>query len=540
MGKCHSLPAYVSSCHQVMEHAPSRPIKIIDETDDIIRDYRVIDNTPRRSPLNQTRNGDTDGDLELAGEVQDERNCSTSSRNYMFPRPGPNYISLPKIIQRLYGDDSRLAGDITSVENLLSQRQGLGVSVNPIVEDPPSSSLLGSRLCDLSTNSATQTYTLPFPLRQAISFNVSSLPEPLLPVTDAKKALLISSYLRETGTWCETTDTQRQFTTQSIRCHRQNSLTLELYQYTIRILIGRAPTKADATVLATCTLLCVYEMMASGVSEWRRHLKGCARLFRVNGWNGSSRGIVKSCFWAFARIDIWAAFCSGKTTLIPTAFWMDDMSIMSAAADGEIDNYCNLAILVFVKIVNLLATFSLSNRIPELEPRASMTVLWNELQEWSDCTPSNTLPNVVFTQSSSGCGNTSYHAGSILLLQAGLLTTTVQARSPRVVDPVWHARELMGNIHFRLTSRPTSANWVNQLQPLYIAGTVLAGSRICYTQQSGWPYIWSEVRPELSSSNYPGDQNSRSACSLLARIERETGWKTSDRAADLRKSWGFG
>ncbi|KAE8309293.1 hypothetical protein BDV41DRAFT_567467 [Aspergillus transmontanensis] len=202
---------------------------------------------------------------------------------------------------------------------------------------------------------------------------------------------------------------------------RQNSLTLELYQYTIRLLIGQAPTKADATVLATCTLLCVHEMMASGVSEWRRHLK--------------------------------ISFCSGKTTLIPTAFWTDDMSIMSAAADGDIDNYCNLVILVFAKIVNLLATFSLSNRIPELEPRVSMIVLWNELQEWyrlrpkqvypllrSDCTPSNTLPNVVFTQSSSVCGNTSYHAGSILLLQAGLLTTTVQARSPRVVEDVMNSR----------------------------------------------------------------------------------------------------
>ncbi|RAQ74675.1 hypothetical protein COH20_009555 [Aspergillus flavus] len=237
---------------------------------------------------------------------------------------------------------------------------------------------------------------------------------------------------------------------------RQNSVTLELYQYTIRLLISQDPNKADATVLATCALLCVYEMMASGVSEWRRHLKGCAGLFRVNGWNGSSRGIVKWCFWAFARIGkLPLLLPAGKTTLVPTDFWMDDMSIVSAAADGDTENYCNLAILVFAKIVNLLATFSLSNRMSESEPRASMTVLWNEFQEWyqlrpkqvypllrSDYTPSNTLPNVAFTQSSPVCGNTFYHAGCILLLQAGLLT--VQARSSQVVGPVWHARELMG------------------------------------------------------------------------------------------------
>lgn len=44
------------------------------------------------------------------------------------------------------------------------------------------------------------------------------------------------------------------------------------------------------------------------------------------------------------------------------------------------------------------------------------------------------------------------------------------------------AREKKATEEIKVTSRSTSANWVNQLQPLYIAGTVLAGSRICYTQ----------------------------------------------------------
>ncbi|KOC17306.1 hypothetical protein AFLA70_457g000821 [Aspergillus flavus AF70] len=241
---------------------------------------------------------------------------------------------------------------------------------------------------------------------------------------------------------------------------RQNSVTLELNQYTIRLLISQDPNKADATVLATCALLCVYEMMAPGVSEWRRHLK------------------------------IFGQLPAGKTTLVPTDFWMDDMSIVSAAADGDTENYCNLAILVFAKIVNLLATFSLSNRMSESEPRASMTVLWNEFQEWyqlrpkqvypllrSDCTPSNTLPNVAFTQSSPG--RASYSAGPLVSGgNAGASAMGAESFALLEVGPVWHARELMGIS----ISNVLHANWVNQLQPLYIAGTVLAGSRICYTQ----------------------------------------------------------
>lgn len=58
----------------------------------------------------------------------------------------------------------------------------------------------------------------------------------------------------------------------TIKGHQQQT-TLELYQYTIQNLIQQDPVEADTSVLAACTLLCVYEMMASSVSEWRRHLK---------------------------------------------------------------------------------------------------------------------------------------------------------------------------------------------------------------------------------------------------------------------------
>ncbi|KAK4861889.1 hypothetical protein LT330_003924 [Penicillium expansum] len=83
---------------------------------------------------------------------------------------------------------------------------------------------------------------------------------------------------------------------------RQRPVTLELYQFTIQLLLGQDPVQADTSILAACTLLCVYEMMASRVEEWRRHLKGCAGFLRAQKWNGSSEGIVKASFWAFARI----------------------------------------------------------------------------------------------------------------------------------------------------------------------------------------------------------------------------------------------
>lgn len=136
----------------------------------------------------------------------------------------------------------------------------------------------------------------PFSLSEVISKDVPLPPEPTPPVSSSEKARLISSYLRETGTWCETTDSEMQFTMCSIHCMMNSAafagaamslasrqldhiqgherpVTLELYQYTVQLLLRQNSIKVEESLLATCTLLCVYEMMASEVSECRRHLQ---------------------------------------------------------------------------------------------------------------------------------------------------------------------------------------------------------------------------------------------------------------------------
>lgn len=54
-----------------------------------------------------------------------------------------------------------------------------------------------------------QPYNYPFLLGQEISEDENSS---VLPVTDGEKLRLISAFIRETGTWCETTDSQMHFT----------------------------------------------------------------------------------------------------------------------------------------------------------------------------------------------------------------------------------------------------------------------------------------------------------------------------------------
>lgn len=127
------------------------------------------------------------------------------------------------------------------------------------------------------------------------------------------------------------------------------------------------------------------------------------------------------------------------------------MSIASVAAKRDIDDYCNLANLIFAEIVNFLATRGPDESGHDSTYTASVSALWQKLQDWRVFRPqevspllrnppasSKVFPVVLYSRSSSSklalyppihgapanclslvCGNTFYHAGSILLLQTG-------------------------------------------------------------------------------------------------------------------------
>ncbi|KJK65498.1 specific transcription factor domain protein [Aspergillus parasiticus SU-1] len=464
---------------------------IIDESESIARDYHFPNDAyTSDSVLDQSREADRSGVGEDENEgifdgdkfVVDGATALTAlERSACGSRASSSALDTSHLHSQesstSRGTNDGLSAGHSSIGHLLCQpNTQTPESLQPVFLEyafSPLSDVYHYRPHGIATHEA-GTYIPPFSLGLAVSRDESPLPEPFLPVTCTEKARLISSFMQETGTWCETTDSNMHFTMRSLHSMMkstafvaaamslasrqldhvekvQRPVTLELYQYTIQLLLRQDPTKADASVLATCTLLCVYEMMASDVHEWRRHLKGCAGLLLAKKWNGSSQGIVKSCFWAFARIDVWAAFISGKTTLIPTDFWLDDTSIESLATERDVDDYCNLAIFIFAQVVNI-------------------------------------------------------------------------------------------------------ANWVNQLQPLYIAGAVFANKssslsacpdssddQVRFSPSSIFSIIRQNIPSHHARSNLEEEYATEKILLLkhLARIENETGWKTSDRAADLRKLWGF-
>ena len=112
--------------------------------------------------------------------------------------------------------------------------------------------------------------------------------------------------------------------------------------------------------------------------------------------------------------DVWAAFILNQTTLIPTDSWVDVDSLVAVAAKGDTDDYCNLAILIFARIINVLHEEDGVGPTSQAERREKIQTSWEELQRWRHLRPrsvepllradklkTNPFPTIVFALSSS-------------------------------------------------------------------------------------------------------------------------------------------
>ncbi|RAH63519.1 hypothetical protein BO85DRAFT_495426 [Aspergillus piperis CBS 112811] len=428
-------------------------MRIIDESNSIASQYHVLRDTYAfNSDLDQSDavDGSEKNDNDVLNEDKSIMNspaAPTTLTTYSSRSDGgastpdiPYFHLQESSTSRATGTEVKLTPSYLSVSDLCQSSTELAPSLQPVVREYTFSPFSNTHhypphgTHSIVTNT-TETFIPPFSLGLGVSQDQPRPPEPFLPVSSSEKARLLSSYIKETGTWCETTDSNMHFTMRSLHSMAESAafvaaamslasrqqdhvakvqrpVTLELYQYTIKHLLQQDPATAGVAILATCTLLCVYEMMASSVHDWRRHLKGCAGLLLAKKWNGSSQGIVKSCFWAFARIDIWAAFISGKTTLIPADFWLDDTSIQSAM-QKDVDDYCNLAIFIFAQIINMFAEPKFGTREARPTYTVSVSKLWGKLQAWyrlrprevcpllrATCSPPKVFPDIIYTSSS--------------------------------------------------------------------------------------------------------------------------------------------
>lgn len=160
------------------------------------------------------------------------------------------------------------------------------------------------------------------PVNQLVSNNGTSYPA----LTAQRERELWSNYLDEVTDWLDMFDNDNHFKivlptlAQKSRHLRLAILALSsrqlerkdpnkpyveslgLYSEAIQ-LINDQLSSMDTTVIASCVLLCVLEMMSSSPNEWARHLDGCAMLLTAAGIHGAVGGMKQAIFWCFARME---------------------------------------------------------------------------------------------------------------------------------------------------------------------------------------------------------------------------------------------
>ncbi|KIW21675.1 hypothetical protein PV08_02255 [Exophiala spinifera] len=221
-------------------------------------------------------------------------------------------------------------------------------------------------------------------------------------LTPAEEIPFLQVYLQQVGQWMENSDPSRHFTVKYVHqlletpiCRASilavtarykyaidsscsSRLALELYQNAVQKLISSPIEYADCLTLASCVLLAVYEMMASKHSDWLRHLEGCAAILTSKGWNGSSGGLVSSCFWSYAKVDIWAAFCNETSTLTSPSVWFNDTTQLLLGEDVEYQDHATILVWIFARIVNFLSYVS------ELSMDTAKTATVDQWKEHAD------------------------------------------------------------------------------------------------------------------------------------------------------------
>lgn len=289
--------------------------------------------------------------------------------------------------------------------------------------------------------------------------------------------------------------------------------TIKLYQDALKELIPTVNKTLNTPTIASCVILCVFQMMSSTPKKWRYHLEGCAALFKMHNINGFCDGpLERSIFWCFARMDLASVIMGEQSTIIPSEHLLlssctiYDLKQLFNKFDNKEDMYANYIFYLCSRVLNLISNAKLSYE-------KEWGFLWSEINDWYINRPSSfqpiltfndaPFPGVLYVNGAPIAANQMYHMAIILLTQNKPRLHKI-VYLDHVKSPIWHAKQICGiSLH-----NENHGAWNCASQPLWVAGQLLSS-----------------------------DQEHEIVLSLLNRIETTTGWQMKFRIRDLQRHW---
>lgn len=289
--------------------------------------------------------------------------------------------------------------------------------------------------------------------------------------------------------------------------------TVSLYHDTLRSLIPTVNKTLNTSTIASCVILCVFEMMFASPKKWRYHLEGCGAIFKMHNINGfSDEPLERGLFWCYARMDVHSTSVGEQTTIIPSENWLPyncniyDLKQLFNKFGNKDDMYANYMVYLCSRVLNLI-----SNAKENYDKEWNF--LWMEINDWFKDRPlsyepiltfnDTPFPGVLYANGAPIAANQMYHMAIILLSQNKPRLHKI-IYLDHVKPPIWHAKQICGiSIH-----NENHGCWNCALQSLWIAGQLLSS-----------------------------DQEHDIILSLLNKIEKATGWQMKYRVRDLQKHW---
>lgn len=279
-------------------------------------------------------------------------------------------------------------------------------------------------------------------------------------------------------------------------------LTYRLYQRSLLYLVPMVQSSSNIEVVASCIILCVFEMMNPSPLNWKKHLKGGATLLMAANIHGFSDSLEKSLFWCFLRMDICNALINDEPTLIPLRKWGDSFGIEVGDVDDSTiakrykekflsyssqnsDMYSNYVVFLAARTVNLVF-----NSDDFINYEESFDSLYQELLEWYIKRPITLkpmvchsdyeeFPKLLFSNGPGISGNQMYHMIMILMNLNKPRVSKIQNfdginHYKNHFVNAWHAKRIVG---ISLVNKHNHGCLSNALQPIYFAGKVLTSRK---------------------------------------------------------------
>lgn len=271
----------------------------------------------------------------------------------------------------------------------------------------------------------------------------------LIDLTSREGLELFKDYLYEVAPWLDMFDNSKQFgTTVAGLAQNNKSLlyaiyaissrqkeqtereypsekTIKLYQESLKHLIPTVNKIMDKSIISSCVILCVFEIMTSSPKEWRHHLEGCHALFEANDIDGFSGDLERRLFWCYARMDVNSAVIGEQSTIIPSENWLPkgcsiyELKCLFNETNDD-DMYANYIVFLCSRVLNLI-TKDFKNFQQEWD------FLWNEIIDWNLnrpfhlkpilCYDDKPFPGVLFLNGPAISANQLFHMAIILLTQ---------------------------------------------------------------------------------------------------------------------------